>query len=156
MGGLGKELCWGAGPSSEACRDGEMKLLTVMGWGWVRQGCPVLEGVSCAEWGWEGGGGEGSASKCSPSKEQGLPKQSAQSIARCHCLSRNWSLVYDSGLCKACQNTTGSECNAPAPWASLVQLRLSQARVGEAVWDCQGSLALSGGERGEERTRGVT
>lgn len=83
MGGLGKELCWGAGPSSEACRDGEMKLLTVMGWGWVRQGCPVLEGVSCAEWGWEGVVGRGQPLNAPPAKSRG-------------CLSKVLSLLPDA------------------------------------------------------------
>lgn len=48
MGGAREELCWGAGPSSKACQDGEMKLLAVMGVGVGEAGLPCSpEGVMC-------------------------------------------------------------------------------------------------------------
>ena len=55
MGERGKELCWGAGPSSEACQDGEMKLLTVMGVGVGEARLPCSPGGVLCRMGLGGG-----------------------------------------------------------------------------------------------------
>ena len=97
--------------------------------GVLRQGCPVLQRVSCAEWVEGVSGGEGSTSECSPSKGQGLPNDAAsqRSSAKCsvYCLMPLFELGLEfsySGLCKPCLEHKRAENAMPPhpgnPWSS--------------------------------------